>query len=155
MPKPHVVIYTDGGAQPNPGGPGGWAAILICGNARKELSGGELATTNNRMELTAAIQALEALNRPCVVTLYTDSEYLQRGITEWLPAWVRRSWKTANNRPVKNQDLWQRLHAASARHDVDWCWTRGHAGNPENERAHQLATQARQQVARSSHPTDQ
>jgi len=155
MPKPHVVIYTDGGAKPNPGGPGGWAAILIYGSARKEMSGGEPATTNNRMELTAAIQALEALNQPCAVTLYTDSEYLQKGITGWLPGWVRRGWKTANGQPVKNRELWERLHAATARHDIDWRWMRGHDGNLENERAHQLATVARENAAKGGRPVDQ
>lgn len=145
--KPHVIIYTDGGAKPNPGGPGGWAALLLAGEHRKELSGGEAATTNNRMELTAAIMALEALSRPCVVTLYTDSEYLRKGISEWLDGWLRKGWKTANGQPVKNRELWERLRAASERHEVNWRWVRGHAGSPENERVDQLATVARRNIA--------
>jgi ribonuclease HI len=149
--RPRVIIYTDGGAKPNPGGPGGWGALLIAGDHRKELSGGEAATTNNRMELTAAIMALEALTQPCTVTLYTDSEYLQKGISEWLVGWVRKGWKTASGQPVKNRELWERLHAAAARHDVDWRWLRGHAGTPENERVDQLATAAREHIANNRH----
>ncbi len=145
--KPRVIIYTDGGAKPNPGGPGGWAALLLAGEHRKELSGGEAATTNNRMELTAAIMALEALNQPCAITLYTDSEYLKKGISEWLAGWVRKGWKTTSGQPVKNRELWERLHAAAARHDIDWRWVRGHAGSPENERVDQLATAARENIA--------
>ena len=143
MTRAQVTIYTDGGAKPNPGGPGGWAALLISGEHRRELSGAEPATTNNRMELTAAIMALEALKEPCKVTLYTDSQYLKNGITLWLPGWLRKGWKTAARKPVKNQDLWQRLHAASQRHEVSWRWVRGHAGNQENQRVDRLASAAR------------
>ena len=144
--KPQVIIYTDGGATPNPGR-GGWAALLLFGEHKKELSGGDPDTTNNRMELMAAIAALEALKKPCRVSLYTDSEYLQRGITEWLPDWVEHGWKKAGGkRAVKNQDLWQRLHAAIQPHEIDWRWTRGHAGNPYNERVDWLAAQAQQRL---------
>lgn len=146
--KPHVTIYTDGGAKPNPDGPGGWAALLISGDARKELSGGEPSTTNNRMELTAAIMALEALRQPCRVTMITDSQYLRNGITKWLANWIRNNWRTASKQPVKNQDLWERLHAACQRHDITWKWVRGHAGNEYNERVDQLATVARKKQAR-------
>jgi ribonuclease HI len=143
-PKPQVIIYTDGGAKPNPNGPGGWAALLIFGEHQKEISGGERCTTNNRMELTAACAALEALNRPCAVTLYTDSTYLKNGITQWMPKWIKNGWRTADKKPVANQDLWERLHAAARRHDITWKWTRGHAGNPENERVDRLAAAARE-----------
>lgn len=146
MSLPRVSIYTDGGARPNPGGPGGWAALLISGARRRELSGAEPATTNNRMELTAAIMALEALREPCRVTLHTDSQYLRNGITLWLPGWLRKGWKTAARKPVKNQDLWQRLHQASRRHEVHWRWVRGHAGNPDNERVDRLARAARESL---------
>ena len=135
---PTVEIFTDGACSGNPG-PGGWGAVLRYGAVEKELSGGESATTNNRMELMAAIAALEALKRPCRVTLYTDSTYLRDGITKWLPSWKARGWKTAAKEPVKNVDLWQRLEAAAARHEIDWHWVRGHAGHPENERADALA----------------
>jgi ribonuclease HI len=135
---PHVVIYTDGACSQNPG-PGGWGAILIFGKHRKELSGGEALTTNNRMELTAAIAALEALKRPARVELHTDSEYVRNGISQWLPGWKRRGWRTAANEPVKNLDLWRRLDSAQARHQVRWHWLKGHAGHAENERADQLA----------------
>ena len=144
MTRPQVTIYTDGGAKPNPGGPGGWAALLISGEHQRELSGAEPATTNNRMELTAAIMALEALKEPCTVTLYTDSQYLKNGITLWLPGWLRRGWKTSARKPVKNQGLWQRLHAASQHHEVDWRWVRGHAGNPANRHVDRLASAARE-----------
>ncbi len=144
MTRAQVTVYTDGGAKPNPGGPGGWAALLISGEHQRELSGAEPATTNNRMELTAAIMALEALKEPCTVTLYTDSQYLKNGIAMWLPGWLRRGWKTSARKPVKNQDLWQRLHAASQRHQVDWRWVRGHAGNPANQRVDRLASAARE-----------
>ena len=140
--KPHVIIYTDGCSVPNPGR-GGWGVLLIYGAHQKELSGGEPETTNNRMELTAAIEALEALTKPCAVTLFTDSEYLKKGITEWLPNWVEKRWKTAGKKPVKNQDLWQRLHAATQRHDITWQWVRGHAGNQYNEHVDRLAAQGR------------
>ncbi len=135
---PVVTIYTDGACRGNPG-PGGWGAILISGGQEKELFGGEPATTNNRMELTAAIQALETLKRPCQVDLYTDSQYVRQGITEWLPAWRARGWRTAAKQPVKNDDLWKRLDAARARHEVRWHWVKGHAGHPLNERADRLA----------------
>ena len=135
---PAVEIFTDGACSGNPG-PGGWGAILRFGPAEKELTGGEPQTTNNRMELMAAIAALEALKRPCRVSLYTDSQYLRGGITEWLPNWKRRGWKTAAKAPVKNADLWQRLEQAAAPHEIDWRWVRGHAGHPENERADALA----------------
>jgi ribonuclease HI len=133
-----VHIYTDGACSHNPG-PGGWGAILIYGKHRKEISGGETLTTNNRMELMAAIAALEALKRPARVELYTDSEYVRNGISQWLERWKRKGWRTASNAPVKNVELWQRLDSASARHCVRWHWLRGHAGHPENERADQLA----------------
>ena len=133
-----VEIYTDGACRGNPG-PGGWGALLRAGSRERELYGGEAATTNNRMELTAAIRALEALKRPCAVALYTDSQYVRQGITEWLPNWVARGWKTADRKPVKNQDLWQRLDALARQHRIEWHWVRGHSGHPENERADALA----------------
>jgi ribonuclease HI len=138
-----VEIWTDGGCKPNPG-PGGWAAVLRYGEHVKELSGAEPATTNNRMELTAAVQALSALKRPSRVVLHTDSQYVKDGITRWLHGWVRRGWKTANRDPVKNYDLWQALLAAQAPHQVQWEWVRGHAGDAMNERADALATAARE-----------
>ena len=134
---PRVEIYTDGACEGNPG-PGGWAALLLSGSATKELSGGERETTNNRMELTAAARALEALNRPCQVDLYTDSAYLQRGVTEWMKGWKARGWQKKGG-GLKNVDLWQALDAAMARHQVRWHWLRGHAGHPLNERADRLA----------------
>lgn len=135
-----VEIYTDGACKGNPG-PGGWGALLLSGSTEKELFGGELATTNNRMELTAVIEALAALKKPCQVTLYLDSEYVRKGITEWLAGWKARGWRTAAKQPVKNQDLWQRLDAllAQSAHQIDWRWVKGHAGNPGNERADALA----------------
>lgn len=136
-----VVVYTDGACSGNPG-PGGWAAILKYGPHEKVLQGGASRTTNNRMELRAAIAALAALTRPCAVELYTDSEYLRRGVTEWLPQWIRNGWRTANKQPVKNQDLWRALHSALAPHRVTWRWVRGHAGDGLNERADQLAVAA-------------
>jgi ribonuclease HI len=142
---PQVVIYTDGACSGNPG-PGGWGAILIAGPNERELSGGEAHTTNNRMELMAAIQALEALNKPCRVELHTDSQYLRTGITEWIAGWKQRGWKTAAKAPVKNEDLWRRLDEARARHTVDWRWVRGHDGHPQNERADALARQGVKQV---------
>jgi ribonuclease HI len=135
---PKVVIYTDGACSGNPG-PGGWGAILISGEHERELCGGEPATTNNRMEIMAAIQALEALKRPCKVELHTDSQYLRTGITEWLAGWKARGWRTASKAPVKNEDLWRRLDEARRRHDVDWRWVKGHAGHVMNERADELA----------------
>jgi len=138
---PLVHIYTDGACSRNPG-PGGWAAILISGAHRKELSGGEARTTNNRMELMAAIAALEALRRPARVELHTDSEYVRNGISQWLAGWKRNGWRTAAREPVKNHDLWQRLDNAQAGHQVRWHWVRGHAGHTENERADALARAA-------------
>lgn len=134
----HVEAYTDGACRGNPG-PGGWGVVLLADGSVKELSGGELGTTNNRMELTAAIRALEALKRPCRVDIYTDSTYVRSGITEWLPGWRRRGWRTAARKPVKNQDLWQALAALTDKHDVHWHWVRGHSGNAGNERADELA----------------
>jgi ribonuclease HI len=133
-----VEIYTDGACRGNPG-PGGWGAVLRYGRHEKELFGGEPATTNNRMELMAAIRALESLKKPCKVKVTTDSVYVRSGITEWLPNWKRRGWKTAARKPVKNADLWQRLDRAAQAHDVAWHWVKGHSGHPENERADQLA----------------
>jgi ribonuclease HI len=137
----HVIIHTDGGAAPNPG-PGGWAAILTFGDHEKELKGGEPNTTNNRMELMAAISALEALKRPCRVDLHTDSKYVQQGISQWIHGWKRNGWKTADKKPVKNGELWQRLEAAVAHHQVRWHWVKGHAGHELNERADQLVGEA-------------
>ena len=136
-----VEIFTDGACRGNPG-PGGWGVLLRFGDRERVLSGAENDTTNNRMELMAAIQGLEALNRPCRVRLVTDSRYVQAGITEWLPAWKRRSWKTVKRQPVKNADLWQRLDESAAPHVVNWVWVRGHSGHPENERVDALARQA-------------
>jgi ribonuclease HI len=144
-----VEIHTDGACRGNPG-PGGWGALLRGVGKEKEIWGGELATTNNRMELTAAIRALEALHRPCRVQVYTDSEYLRRGITEWLVNWKRRGWKTADRKPVKNEDLWRRLDKVAARHDVKWHWTKGHAGNPDNERADELANRGLDEALKSA-----
>jgi ribonuclease HI len=135
-----IEIYTDGACKGNPG-PGGWGVLLRSGATVKELYGGERSTTNNRMELMAVIQALEALKRPCAVTLYLDSQYVLKGITEWLPGWKAKGWKTASKQPVKNQELWQRLDALLQQggHDLDWRWVRGHNGDPGNERADALA----------------
>jgi len=133
-----VRIYTDGACKGNPG-PGGWGAILRSGEGETELFDGELRTTNNRMELTAVIRALETLEEPSTVEVYTDSQYVQKGISEWLHAWKRRGWRTADKQPVKNIDLWQRLDRAAAPHRVSWHWVKGHAGHPENERADALA----------------
>jgi ribonuclease HI len=143
-----VEIWTDGACSGNPG-PGGWGAILVLGEREKELSGGEPLTTNNRMELTAAIAALEALKRPCSVDLHTDSQYLREGITKWLAGWKKRIWLTAEKKPVKNVDLWQRLEAAAEKHDIHWKWVRGHAGDVRNERADELARVAMQPYRRS------
>ena len=137
---PTVVIYTDGACRGNPG-PGGWGAILMSGKHVKELKGGEPATTNNRMELMAAIQALEALNKPCTVELHTDSKYVQQGISEWLALWKARGWRTMTKGAVKNEDLWRRLDQARLKHTVDWRWIKGHAGHEWNERADELARQ--------------
>ena len=134
-----VEIYTDGACRPNPG-PGGWGVVLRYGEHERELSGGEAGvTTNNRMELTATIRALETLTRRSVVHLHTDSTYVRNGITRWMDGWKRRGWRTGTDQPVKNEDLWRALDAAAARHDVEWFWVRGHAGHPENERADKLA----------------
>jgi ribonuclease HI len=133
-----VLIYTDGACRGNPG-PGGWGVWMRSGNHEKELFGGERMTTNNRMELTAVIEALASLKRRCTVIIYTDSEYVRNGITSWIHGWKSRDWKTADRKPVKNVDLWQRLDALRGAHDVDWRWVKGHAGDPGNERADQLA----------------
>jgi len=140
-----VEIYTDGGCDPNPG-PGGWGAVLIAGPHTKEISGAEPATTNNRMELTAAISALSILNAPCVITIYTDSQYLRRGITSWVHAWQKNGWRKVNGKPVENQDLWKALLDKLEGHHVEWRWVKGHRGNPMNERADRLAAQARRKL---------
>ena len=137
-PLPKVIVFTDGACSGNPG-PGGWGAILVSGPHRKELSGGEKLTTNNRMELLGAISALEALKRKSAVTLTTDSNYVKDGISKWIHGWKRNGWKTATKEPVKNAELWQRLDAAQAKHQVEWKWVKGHAGHAENERADELA----------------
>lgn len=144
QPLDSVVIYTDGGCDPNPG-PGGWAALLRFGGHEKVLTGAEAETTNNRMELTAAIAALQALKRPCRVDLFTDSEYLRRGITEWLPAWRKRGWKRKGG-ALANQDLWQALDGLAQKNQVAWHWVKGHAGQPDNERVDALARQARKRL---------
>ncbi len=136
-----IEIYTDGACRGNPG-PGGWGAILRYGGTDKYLKGSEAETTNNRMELTAAIEALQALREPCRVSLTTDSEYVRKGMTEWLAGWKKRGWKTAAKQPVKNADLWQQLEAACAPHDIEWHWVKGHSGHTENELADQLANEA-------------
>ena len=143
----HVDIHTDGACKGNPG-PGGWGVLLQSGRTEKELFGGELGTTNNRMELTAVIEALAALTRPCNVSLYLDSEYVRKGITEWVHGWKARGWKTAAKQPVKNVELWQRLDhlVATAGHEIEWHWVRGHNGNPGNERADMLANKGVDQV---------
>ncbi len=143
-----VEIYTDGACRGNPG-PGGWGAVLLSGRHRRELKGAERATTNNRMELMAAIRALEALRRPCNVALYTDSQYVRNGITEWLEQWKRRGWRTADRQPVKNIDLWQELEEKLGEHDIEWHWVRGHTGNVGNERADQLANEAIDELLRT------
>ncbi|MBI1383573.1 MAG: ribonuclease HI [Rhizobiales bacterium] len=137
-PLAEVTIFTDGACSGNPG-PGGWGAILISGENRKELWGGTPDTTNNRMELTAAIEALRALKRPCRVALHTDSVYVRDGITRWIVNWKRNGWRNAQKKPVSNADLWQMLDEAAARHSIEWIWVKGHAGHPENERADELA----------------
>jgi ribonuclease HI len=140
--KPVVTIYTDGGCRPNPG-PGGWGAILVYGDHERELVGSEPDTTNNRMELTAAIEALRALKTSCVVHLHTDSEYLKLGVTEWLPDWLRRGWRRSKGgQRVKNRDLWEKLAALTEVHDIHWHWVRGHAGDVYNERVDRLANNA-------------
>lgn len=144
-----VEIYTDGACRGNPG-PGGWGVLLLTDRTEKELCGGDIATTNNRMELMAAIQGLSALNRRCNVSVYTDSEYVRRGISEWLANWKKRGWKTANRKPVKNEDLWRKLDELAAQHDIEWHWVKGHAGNPGNERADQLANDGLERSLRAS-----
>ena len=149
MPQPTtglVEIFTDGACSPNPG-PGGWGAILRYGGHEKEIYGGEPATTNNRMEIMAAIRGLESLTRPSVVHVHTDSVYLRNGITRWLPAWKRNGWKTSDKKPVKNADLWTRLDCAARQHAVEWFWVKGHAGHPENERADELACRGSAEAA--------
>lgn len=141
-----VRIYTDGACKGNPG-PGGWGAIVQMDGEERELSGCEGHTTNNRMELTAVIRALEALKRPRQVEVYTDSQYVQKGISEWLPDWKRRGWRTADKKPVKNVDLWQELERAAGAHEVAWRWVKGHAGHPENERADALANRAAEELS--------
>jgi ribonuclease HI len=136
-----VEVFTDGACSGNPG-PGGWGAILRYGDTEKELSGGETETTNNRMEMMAAISALEALKRPVTVDIHTDSTYVRDGITKWIHGWKKRDWRTTDKKPVKNVDLWKRLEAAAAKHEVAWHWVKGHAGHPENERADELAREA-------------
>lgn len=147
MTRNLVEVFTDGACRGNPG-PGGWGAILRYGGKEKELYGGEVDTTNNRMELMAAIMALESLNRECEVRLTTDSEYVKNGITQWLPKWKARGWRTASKTPVKNADLWQRLERAAAEHKVQWHWVRGHSGHAENERADQLANRGIDELTR-------
>jgi ribonuclease HI len=141
MSEQVVEIYADGACKGNPG-PGGWGVLLRSGDSERELYGGEPDTTNNRMELTAVIRGLEALKRRCRVRLYTDSQYVQKGISSWIHDWKRRAWRTADRKPVKNVDLWQRLDALASGHDVEWHWVKGHAGHPENERADALANRA-------------
>ena len=144
---PTVEIWTDGGCKPNPG-PGGWAAILRFGVHERALSGADPVTTNNRMELTAAASALEALTRPCRVVLHTDSEYLRNGVTRWSAGWVRKNWRNASGDPVANMDLWRRVLEAAKVHEVDWRWVRGHSGDVMNERVDRLATTAREGMGR-------
>ena len=143
-----VRIYADGACKGNPG-PGGWGAILQLAGEEKEIFGGEAQTTNNRMELTAVIRALEALTKPSVVEVYTDSQYVQKGISEWLPDWKRRGWRTADKKPVKNVDLWQELERLAGLHRITWHWVRGHAGHPENERADRLANLGVESLSRA------
>jgi len=147
MAEGRVQVYADGACRGNPG-PGGWGAVLSFGEREKELFGGEPLTTNNRMELTAVIRALEALKRHCEVDIYTDSQYVQKGISEWLAAWKKRGWRTADKKPVKNVDLWQRLEELAAGHSIRWHWVRGHAGHPGNERADALANRGADTVSR-------
>jgi ribonuclease HI len=144
-----VDIYTDGACKGNPG-PGGWGALLKFGDHVKEMHGGEPGTTNNRMELTAVIRAFESLKRPCKVRLHTDSQYVQKGISVWIHDWKRRGWRTADKKPVKNVDLWQQLDALSALHEIDWIWVKGHAGDPGNERADELANLGVEEVGRGA-----
>lgn len=146
--RKQIEVHTDGACLGNPG-PGGWAALLRYRGRERELSGGESMTTNNRMELMAAIMALETLNEPCQVVLHTDSQYVRQGITEWINNWARRGWKTAAGEPVKNRDLWERLHAAAQRHSIEWKWVKGHSGDPDNERVDVLA-RSQAQIVRAA-----
>lgn len=136
----HIEIYTDGACKGNPG-PGGWGAVLLYGEHRREIKGGEPETTNNRMEMTAAIEALKALSQSCEVHLHTDSQYLRQGMTQWLPGWKRKNWRTSSGQAVKNRDLWEALVAETERHQMHWHWVKGHSGHPLNERADQLANE--------------
>lgn len=140
-----VEIYTDGACSGNPG-PGGWGTILRYGSVEKEMSGGENDTTNNRMELTAVIRGLQALKKPCTVTIFTDSRYVMDGVTKWLDGWIRNGWKTASKKKVKNQDLWEVMYQELKRHDISWQWVKGHSGHPENERADALARQHQENI---------
>jgi ribonuclease HI len=149
MTTKEVVIFTDGACRGNPG-PGGWGVLLRFGAVERELCGGEGPTTNNRMELMAAIKGLEALREPCVVQLFTDSEYVRRGITEWMLKWRNNGWRTADRKPVKNADLWRELDAESTRHRVSWHWVKGHAGHPDNERADALANRGLEDAQRAA-----
>ncbi|WP_455283036.1 ribonuclease HI [Cupriavidus necator] len=142
-----ITIYSDGACKGNPGR-GGWGAVLVAGTSEKELFGGEANTTNNRMEMTAVIEALRALKRPCTVHVYTDSQYVQKGISEWLPGWKARGWKTADKKPVKNVDLWQELDTLAQQHQISWHWVRGHNGHPGNERADALANRGVESIGR-------
>ena len=146
MAEDTVEVYADGACRGNPG-PGGWGVLLKAKGVEKELFGGEPHTTNNRMELTAVIRAIEALKRPCTIRVYTDSQYVQKGISEWISAWKRRGWRTADKKPVKNVDLWQRLDALVSTHDIEWHWVRGHAGHDGNERADALANRGIDEMA--------
>jgi len=145
-----VEIYSDGACRGNPG-PGGWGTLLRFNDSEKELFGAEPETTNNRMELMAAIMGLEALSRPCKIRITTDSQYVKKGITEWLNGWKQRAWKTANRKPVKNKDLWQRLEIASGQHQIEWHWVKGHSGHTENERVDALANQAIDEMLSGNH----
>jgi ribonuclease HI len=147
-----VELYTDGACRGNPG-PGGWGVLLRARGQEREMYGGELLTTNNRMELMAAIEGLQALSRPCAVAVYTDSEYLRRGIGEWLPKWKASGWRTSARKPVKNEDLWRRLEEATARHQVEWHWVKGHSGHAENERADALANRGLDDILARGEPT--
>jgi ribonuclease HI len=146
--KPEVTLYTDGACKGNPG-PGGWGYWMLSGGHSKEMCGGAKSTTNNQMEMTAVIEALASLKRSCKIQLYTDSQYVIKGMTEWMPGWVRRGWKTAGGDPVKNVELWQRLAALCALHEIDWHWVKGHAGHEGNERADQLANQGVERALKS------
>jgi len=149
-----VELYTDGACRGNPG-PGGWGVVLRARGKERELFGGELLTTNNRMEMLAAIEGLEVLNRPCVVAVYTDSEYLRRGIAEWMPKWKASGWRTSARKPVKNEDLWRRLNAATARHKIEWHWIKGHSGHPDNDRADALANRGVDDILARGKPDGQ